>query len=582
MKFEAVYHRNSDQYSYPLNEVELILNLKTGKDVTKAFLLYGDPFDDGIRDGDWNWKREELIYKKNLTYHIWWTTTVKPNYKRCKYYFELCTRDETYFYFEDGFYTEKEMQQQGKNLGCFIFPWMNAIDINKPPKWVNETVWYQIFPERFCNGDTTNDPEGTKPWEHHQVSNEEFYGGDLQGIIDKLDYLEDLGVNGIYLTPIFESETSHKYDTKDYRKIDPHFGDQKTLIELVKTAHAKGIRVMLDGVFNHSGHLWQPWQDVLEKGPDSKYYEWFMINKWPLEKQERSTKNGDFYSFAFTSRMPKLNTNHPEVIAYLLETVNYWMDTFGVDGLRLDVANEISHQFCKELRKLVKRRNPEFFLLGEIWNDSIQWLRGDEFDSVMNYPLSNAIADFWIYQDRTSFDFECAINQSFTMYMQQTNDVLFNLLDSHDTNRLMNKVGDLDVFYQQLAVLFTMPGSPCIYYGTEIAMEGGQDPDCRRCMPWDSIQQGVYQERIEILKQLIRCRKEYDSFRSAHFHFESNAKESRQIHFIKTDNQGGQIEVILNCTLNESLVEQTGTVLFSRKYENGVMLPKGILIRKLD
>ena len=232
MKFEAVYHRNSDQYSYPLNEVELILNLKTGKDVTKAFLLYGDPFDDGIRDGDWNWKREELIYKKNLTYHIWWTTTVKPNYKRCKYYFELCTRDETYFYFEDGFYTEKEMQQQGKNLGCFIFPWMNAIDINKPPKWVNETVWYQIFPERFCNGDTTNDPEGTKPWEHHQVSNEEFYGGDLQGIIDKLDYLEDLGVNGIYLTPIFESETSHKYDTKDYRKIDPHFGDQKTLIEL--------------------------------------------------------------------------------------------------------------------------------------------------------------------------------------------------------------------------------------------------------------------------------------------------------------------------------------------------------------
>ena len=446
----------------------------------------------------------------------------------------------------------------------------------------NQNLHQLVEKQEFCSVLVDSEISNSKPWEHHQVSNEEFYGGDLQGIIDKLDYLEDLGVNGIYLTPIFESETSHKYDTKDYRKIDPHFGDQKTLIELVKTAHAKGIRVMLDGVFNHSGHLWQPWQDVLEKGPDSKYYEWFMINKWPLEKQERSTKNGDFYSFAFTSRMPKLNTNHPEVIAYLLETVKYWMDTFGVDGLRLDVANEISHQFCKELRKLVKRRNPEFFLLGEIWNDSIQWLRGDEFDSVMNYPLSNAIADFWIYQDRTSFDFECAINQSFTMYMQQTNDVLFNLLDSHDTNRLMNKVGDLDVFYQQLAVLFTMPGSPCIYYGTEIAMEGGHDPDCRRCMPWDSIQQGVYQERIEILKQLIRCRKEYDSFRSAHFHFESNAKESRQIHFIKTDNQGGQIEVILNCTLNESLVEQTGTVLFSRKYENGVMLPKGILIRKLD
>ena len=152
---------------------------------------------------------------------------------------------------------------------CFTFPWMNPVDINVTPKWVRETVWYQIFPERFCNGNKENDPDWVKPWGYHTVNNLDFYGGDLDGIRQKLPYLQELGITGLYLTPVFESPSSHKYDTTDYRKIDPGFGDEKTMKLLVKEAHDRGIRVMLDGVFNHCGSNFLPWRDVMEKGPKS-------------------------------------------------------------------------------------------------------------------------------------------------------------------------------------------------------------------------------------------------------------------------------------------------------------------------
>jgi len=294
MKFEAVYHRTSDNYCYPLNENDLIINLKTGRDIEKVFLCYGDPFENGILGGSCQWTgtEEEIIYKKNLSHHIWWTTTVRPKYKRCKYYFKLISTDSCYYYFEDGFYTEEEMNYPGKGLAYFTFPWMNSADINKTPKWVNDTVWYQIFPERFENGDLSNDPQGTKAWGYHEVRNDDYYGGDLQGIINRLDYLKDLGINGIYLTPIFEALSNHKYDTMDYKRIDPRFGDETVLKKLVEKAHQKGIRIMLDGVFNHCGKYFRPWQDVLEKGSASQYCNWFMINEWPINKENHSTRDG--------------------------------------------------------------------------------------------------------------------------------------------------------------------------------------------------------------------------------------------------------------------------------------------------
>ena len=583
MEFTGVYHKTSEQMSYALNDKELVVNLKTGYDVKQVFIIHGDPYDAGILGGNekWSGTREEIVYKKRLPHQIWWTTTLVPPYKRCKYYFELHTDDEVWYYFEDGFLTEEQVNMEGRLLQYFIVPWMNPADVNRTPEWVNDTVWYQIFPDRFCNGCPENDGGDVLPWQTGPVTNAEKYGGDLQGIRQKLPYLEELGITGIYLNPIMEAETNHKYDTKDYTKIDPSFGDDETMRRLVSEAHVHGIRVMVDAVFNHCGRRFAPWLDVQEKGPRSEYADWFMVNDWTDIRKHESTRDGRFYSFAFADWMPKLNTNNEEVIRYFCGVCEDWVRKYDIDGIRFDVGNEVSHYFLKRMRHHLKKIKPDIYLLGEIWHDASQWLSGDEYDSVMNYPLMSGIHDYFLDGSMDREEFEYMVNRCYTMYMQQCNNVLFNLLDSHDTERLMNRFHDLDMFYQQLAVLFTLPGSPCIYYGTEIAMEGGFDPDCRRCMPWEEIEAGKYQERIGQMQALIRLRKTEEAFKSLHFHFPNEYDNRRCVQYIKLDKEQNKTEVLINCSEEPIQAGIKGEVLFGRRFEGGMLLPKGTLIRRI-
>ncbi|MDO4602238.1 MAG: alpha amylase N-terminal ig-like domain-containing protein [Eubacteriales bacterium] len=583
MEFAGVYHKTSEQMSYPCNERELIINLKTGYDVKRVFLHQGDPFDAGILGGNEKWvgKREEICYKKRLKNQIWWTTTLVPPYKRCKYYFELHTENEVWYYFEDGFLKEEQLQMEGRMLQCFIVPWMNPADINVTPDWVNDTVWYQIFPDRFCNGTPEKNGDDILPWRTGPVTNQERFGGNLAGIRKRLPYLKELGINGIYLNPIMEAESNHKYDTRDYTKIDPYFGENKEFALLVKEAHELGIRVMVDAVFNHCGRRFAQWLDVEEKGEKSRFADWFMIHDWNALKKQGDTRDGRFYSFAFNEYMPKLNTNNEEVIQYFSDICESWIRDFDIDGIRFDVGNEISHRFLKRVRERVKSLKPDIYLLGEIWHDASQWLMGDEYDSVMNYPLMSGIHDFFLDKESTKEDFEYMVNRCYTMYMQQCNNVLFNLLDSHDTERLMNRLKNLDVFYQQLAVLFTMPGSPCIYYGTEIAMEGAHDPDCRRCMPWNELESEENQKRLKEMKKLISLRKSEKTFKSLYFHFPDTYREKRCVEYIKLDDAGNKIQVVLNCTKDAVDALEGGEILFARGYENGKLAPDGTLIRRI-
>ena len=583
MEFTGVYHKTSEQMSYPLDENRLIVNLKTGYDVKQVFIHHGDPYDAGILGGSekWTGKREEIVYKKRLPHQLWWTTTLTPPYKRCKYYFELHTEDEVWYYFEDGFLTEEQVNMEGRILQYFIVPWMNPADVNRTPGWVNDTVWYQIFPDRFCCGDPAGNTPDVLPWQTGTVTNREKYGGDLEGIRRKLPYLQDLGITGIYLNPIMEAETNHKYDTKDYTKIDPSFGDDETMKRLVSEAHERGIRIMLDAVFNHCGRKFAPWLDVQEKGRESEYADWFMVQDWDEIRKQGDTRDGRFYSFAFAEWMPKLNTNNEEVIDYFCKVCEGWLRKYDIDGIRFDVGNEVSHRFLKRVREHLKKIKPDIYLLGEIWHDASQWLAGDEYDSVMNYPLMSGIHDFFLDQTMGKEEFEYMVNRCYTMYMQQNNNVLFNLLDSHDTERLMNRFHDLDKFYQQLAVLFTLPGSPCIYYGTEIAMEGGFDPDCRRCMPWYEIGTDENRERISQMKTLIRLRKKEETFRSLHFHFPGSIENRRCVEYIKLDESGRKTEVLLNCSDEKIEIKEAGEILFARKYQNGILEKNGMLIRRI-
>ena len=584
MEFGAVFHRATDNYCYALDENQLIINIKTGYDVKEVNIIYGDPFANGILGGgeDWTGDKANIPYKKRLKNQLWWTTTIIPEFKRLKYYFELITDDEKWYYFEDGFVSEEQMQLSGRSRQCFTMPWLNPSDVNKTPYWVNETVWYQIFPDRFCNGNPDINPENVLEWDtKKKIENRDLYGGDLQGILDKLDYLQKLGITGIYLTPINEAPSNHKYDTADYERIDPHFGNELLMKALVQSAHSKGIRIMLDAVFNHSGFYFKPWQDVLEKGPESAYYDWFMINHWPLEKG--AAKKGQMYTFAFFDGMPKLNTNNPKVREYLIGVVCDWVRKYDVDGIRIDVANEISHTFCKELRTALKAIKPDIYNLGEIWHDAIAWLRGDEYDAVMNYPLAGSMKDFFIDESLTGEDFEYMVNRCYTNYMQQTNDVLFNMLDSHDTIRLRSVVKNEEEYRALLTLLFTMPGSTCIYYGTEIGMEGGFDPDCRRCMPWNQIEEGVFDERIKFMRELITLRKSQPLMRERNFHFPSEYENPRVIQFWKMG-WSEKLEIVVNCS-NEDvklLNAKQGELIFSQKLEDGVLKVGGVCIRFFD
>jgi glycosidase len=305
-----------------------------------------------------------------------------------------------------------------------------------------------------------------------------------------------------------------------------------------------------------------------------------MVNEWPVDLT-KSTRDGQFYSFAFFANMPKLNTNNPEVIDYIEKVCTQWIRRYDIDGIRFDVGNEVSHRLLKRLRRVLKEQKSDFYLLGEIWHDASQWLYGDEYDAVMNYPLTSGINDFFVDRSLTKKDFAYRVNSCYTMYQQQTNNVLFNLLDSHDTDRLMTRTKDPDIFIQELAALFTMPGSVCMFYGTEIGMEGGHDPDCRRCMPWDEVDKGIHDDLTGMVRALIRLRREEATFRSLYFHFPCEISTMRCIEYIKLDKEGRRIKVLLNASDDPVKVPEADDILFSRRFKEGELEANGTLIYRL-
>ncbi len=586
MNFSAIEHKSFDNYCYPLNENELVIKIKTGYDIDNVELIYGDPFKSGIFGGNDVWRGDIAKYKNviKLQYNKIWKFIVKPEFKRCRYYFILHSNNEKYYMTEDAFRNEKDFKSYKGRRQDFFFPWMNSSDIIKPSKWVNETVWYQIFPDRFCNSGAKR-PFKYKKWAlpEQKVKHFDQYGGDIKGIISKLDYIQNLGITGIYFTPLNESPSNHKYNTTNYKKVDLNFGTNNDLKNLVKEAHNRGIKIMLDGVFNHSGTEFEPWQDVLKNGKDSKYFNWFMVNKLPIEKGKmaKNSIKGIYYTFAFTDDMPKLNTNNQEVIDYIINVCKFWVNEFDIDALRLDVANEISHNLNKQLRKAMFSLKPDFYICGEIWHNSMAWLRGDEFDAVMNYSLQESIDSFWANEQTTAQDFEYKINNCLNMYPEQVNTVIFNLLDSHDTMRLINRCkGNVDKFYQMLCVLFSMNGTACIYYGTELILPGGYDPDCRRCMPWDNIEQGQYDKSIKNIKELISIRKKYEVLRQGEIRF-LDINKGRVIAYEKY-NDNSSVKIILNCTENEiELSNDYKKIIFQRNLNKNCLGKDGVALLEI-
>lgn len=580
MNYSAISHRCAFSDCYPLNSDELVVNLRTGKDITAVSLIHDDPYRGGAMGfGAWDGAPEAMEPAWELEHHIVWSIRLRPKFKREQYYFSITDGEETVLMFEDGFYSPEDAHKDGRLKQYYKFPWLNSADVIVPPAWVNETVWYQIMPDRFCRGDAAPKRLPLRKWEDHRhIHFWDNYGGDLKGIASKLEYIRDLGITGIYMLPLFLSNSNHKYNTFDYDTIDPDFGTEEDLIALVEKAHSFGIRVMVDAVFNHSGTEFEPWKDVVEKGPESRYWDWFFVGKWPLPKMPGKTEDGRYFSFAFTSMMPKLNTNNPEVIDYFRQRTARWVKDWNIDGIRFDVGNEVSHRFLKELNRELKTIKPDIFLLGEIWHDSVQWLQGDEYDSVMNFPFLEGMHNFWL-DSKSSRELMYDLNRVLTMYPLQVSEVLFNFIDNHDTMRALNRCGNKDVFYQQLALLMTMPGSACIYYGTEIALPGGNDPDNRRPMPWNKVESGGCDRDLRDTAALIGLRKAHPEARKGKILWKHSEEHPRFVRYGRIVEGGDRVlAVYLNAGDEPLKLKPDGEVLFSRKYRGKTFMSGGVVI----
>lgn len=529
MNDAGIYHRPESEYAFLYSKDVMRIRLQTARNEIKTVgLISGDFYT--FAEEKWYQKDQPMAKTYTTATHDYWEIEVTAPHHRLAYAF--CITDfsgNQVFYTDQGIF-EKEEDRLARDYLYFRMPYFQEIDRFKVPDWVAKTVWYQIFPERFYNGDPSNDPEDTLVWGSEKPTRTNFFGGDLQGIIDKLDYLEDLGVNGLYLCPIFTSPSNHKYDTVDYYEIDPHFGTKQLFRELVEKAHERGIRVMLDAVFNHLGSSSHQWQDVILHGEDSAYADWFHIDSFPPRytaiPDSEYAKEITYDTFSFNPNMPKLNTANPEVQRYLLEIATYWIREFDIDGWRLDVANEVDHHFWKEFHEAVLRQKEDLYILGEIWHSSQRWLEGDEFHAVMNYAFTDNIKAFFVEETISISQMIFGMNRQQLLYRDQTNEVSFNLLDSHDTPRILTLCkGNKELMKSVLTFMFIQKGTPCIYYGTEVGMEGEMDPDCRRCMVWEDQDEDLR----NFFKQLIALRKQFSevfSYGTMTWHYDDDKKHS--------------------------------------------------------
>ena len=500
MNKHAIYHITETPYAYGKDLNTLVVRIRTAsKDVRSCKVYYKDRYD---WVNPFEEKAMKIIAESELFDYFQAEISLKDN--RYRYYFELEDKDGNVTYFDERGIREEELEK--KEATAFQYAYLAEADLYEEEKWLQEAVVYQIFPDRFNNGDSSINPAEISKW-GETVSTYSMFGGDLQGIIDKIHYLKDLGVTLLYLTPIFKSTTNHKYNTADYFDIDPQFGTLETAKKLVKKCHENGMKIIFDAVFNHSGSDFFAFKDVIEKGEESKYKDWYYIYNYPV-----NTKKVNYYTFATdVAKMPKFNTSNADVREYLLKVGEYWVKEIGIDGWRLDVCDEVDHDFWRAFKKVVKAANKNAVIIGEIMHEANSFLKGDQMDSIMNYPFKYSMVEFFGYRTLSVEKFNNIIAFNRALYMDSITRQLWNLIGSHDTKRFLTECDDhIDRMKLAIGFQFSYIGVPYIYYGDEVGLNGGDDPQCRKCMIWDEKKQN--KELLSFYKRMINIRKENKVF----------------------------------------------------------------------
>ena len=441
---------------------------------------------------------------------------------------------------------------------------------------MQDAIVYNIFPDSFATaeGMITGQPTETT-WNGEIVRGK--LGGTIRGIMENLPYIKDMGFNCIYMNPIFVAGEYHKYDLIDYFHIDPAFGTDEDFKELVQTAHSMGIRVMIDGVFNHVGWKFDAFKDVIEKGKSSEYWDWFFHLQEPVVIPDNMEDYPTYECFGYERMMPKTATDNPAVQDYFCRVGVHWVKEYDIDGWRLDVASEVNDSFWRAFRSAVKAVKPDCALIGEVWETASHWLDGSMFDSTMNYDFRRHCRRFFALQDIDAQAFSSRVTDMLMRYRRQVTYGQLNLLDSHDVSRFLS-LCDGNISRMKLAVLFQMTfvGMPCVFYGDEKGMTGVLEEEYRHPMPWDN-----KDSEIQAFYKKAAClRQQYTALRRGDFRMIFAGRNGGMIHYTR-EISGEVIGVMMNRSNDSVNVSIPGEILWQEQLNCDILGAYGfVLYRK--
>jgi len=530
------------EYAFALDDTHYIFRLRTGKGEAESVRFYYA--DRAVMTPKLQFAPLPMEKFRTDRYFDWYEIRLETRFERIAYYFELQNGVETLFYYGDCY----EMAGTPTRADYFQLPFNHRADRFAAPAWTRDAVVYNIFPDSFAAGKRLA-PNGAPPCR----------GGTVRGVTENLDYIASLGFNCIYLNPIFAARSYHRYDTLDYYRIDPHMGAEDDLRDLVRRAHALGIRVILDGVFNHVSSDHPFFRDVLEKGRASRYYSCF----YALPETPRLPAAGElpgYTCFSYVADMPKTNTADPFLRQYFCDIGAYWVRKFDVDGWRLDVANELDDGFLRAFRASVKAAKSDALIVGEVWENAAHYLGGDMLDSAMNYDFRRYCRRFFAEQTVDAETFDTNVSTLLLRYNENALFAQLNLLDSHDVSRFLSLCGG-KTERMELAVLLqmTFPGMPCVFYGDEKGLCGESEPEYRRPMAWDASS-----PLEEVYRRMIALRKTHPALRYGSFHTELAC--GGVYRYSRVWN-GTKITVAMNLGAEPVKAEKRGTLLL-KKGEN--------------
>ena len=497
MEYSAIFHDMDKRFCYAIDKDLFVIRVQVKKDDMKEVILH---YEDKYIPMERKDTRITLPMKKVATsqFHDYYEAQLQMHLICLRYFFEFTDMHGEKVYYGNYEFDKECITNRDRMFDCPQN--LREEEMFEVPQWAANKVVYQIFPSRFA----ATQPVDKELWYKAPITPMDDLHGNLRGIIEHLDYIKDLGIDVVYLTPIFKSNSCHKYDTIDYYQVDPSFGTTEDLKELVQKSHERGMKVVLDAVYNHSGREFFAFQDILEKGEKSKYLDWYFIDELPPRGEWGEIPN--FKCFGYYGGMPKLNLKNPEVEKYITDVACYWIKECDIDGWRLDVGDEISHFFWKNFRKAIKAVKKDMLIIGEIWHYAGDFLEGDEWDTVMNYPFYLNLIDLLADEKINVSQFVQNLGYLKGRLNKKCYPLMWNLIDSHDTARFLHLCHD-NKKKQHLAAAFQllMPGMPMVYYGDEYAMPGANDPDCRRGMYWDEEYQD--KEMYNWYKKLMQVRK---------------------------------------------------------------------------